>query len=35
LLTGALYVAFDLFPDAAPVTVDWSHRPGAAADGAG
>lgn len=27
LLTGALYVAFDLFPDAAPVTVDWSHRP--------
>jgi len=27
LLTGALYVAFDLFPEAAPVTLDWSQSP--------
>jgi len=27
LLTGALYIAFDFFPDAPPVTVDWSQRP--------
>jgi paraquat-inducible protein B len=27
LLTGALYVAFDLFPDAPPFTVDWSQQP--------
>jgi paraquat-inducible protein B len=27
LLTGAQYVALDFFPDAAPVTVDWSHDP--------
>src|SRR6185436_10599596 len=27
LLTGALFVAFDVFPDAPPVTVDWSQRP--------
>lgn len=27
LLTGALFVAFDFFPDAAPVTVDWSQKP--------
>lgn len=27
LLTGALYVAFDTFPHAAPVTLDWSHPP--------
>jgi len=27
LLTGAVYVAFDVFPGAAPATVDWSQRP--------
>ena len=27
LLTGALYVAFDFFPDAPPATVDWSKEP--------
>jgi paraquat-inducible protein B len=27
LLTGALYVAFDYFPNAAPVTVDWAKKP--------
>jgi paraquat-inducible protein B len=27
LLTGALYVAFDFFPDAAPFRVDWSQNP--------
>jgi paraquat-inducible protein B len=27
LLTGAIYVAFDFFPGAAPATVDWSHNP--------
>ncbi len=27
LLTGALYVAFDFFPEAAPATVDWSRNP--------
>jgi len=27
LLTGALYVAFDFFPDAPPATVDWSQKP--------
>jgi len=27
LLTGALYVAFDFVPDAAPATVDWSQKP--------
>jgi paraquat-inducible protein B len=27
LLTGALFVAFDFTPDAAPATVDWSHDP--------
>jgi paraquat-inducible protein B len=27
LLTGALFVAFDVFPDAPPVTVDWSQQP--------
>jgi paraquat-inducible protein B len=27
LLTGALYVAFDFFPDAPPVTLDWSQQP--------
>jgi len=27
LLTGALYVAMDFFPDAPPATVDWSHEP--------
>jgi len=27
LLTGALYVAFDAFPGAAPATVDWSRAP--------
>lgn len=26
-LTGALYVAFDFFPDAPPVTLDWSQTP--------
>jgi paraquat-inducible protein B len=27
LLTGALYVALDFFPDARPATIDWSHEP--------
>jgi paraquat-inducible protein B len=27
LLTGALFVAFDFFPDAPPATVDWSKQP--------
>jgi paraquat-inducible protein B len=27
LLTGATFVAFDFFPDAKPVTVDWSQKP--------
>ena len=27
LLTGAMYVAFDFFPDAAPATIDWSQKP--------
>ena len=27
LLTGALYVALDSFPDAPPFTIDWSQRP--------
>jgi len=27
LLTGALYVALDFFPDAPPATVDWSQHP--------
>jgi paraquat-inducible protein B len=27
LLTGALFVAVDLFPDAAPASVDWSQKP--------
>jgi paraquat-inducible protein B len=27
LLTGALYVALDFFPDARPATVDWAHEP--------
>jgi paraquat-inducible protein B len=27
LLTGAVYVAFDVFPSAPPVTVDWSQQP--------
>jgi paraquat-inducible protein B len=27
LLTGSLYVAVDLFPDAAPATLDWSQNP--------
>jgi len=27
LLTGSVYVAFDFFPGAAPVTVDWSQKP--------
>jgi paraquat-inducible protein B len=27
LLTGALYVALDFFPDAAPAEVDWSQKP--------
>jgi paraquat-inducible protein B len=27
LLTGALYVAFDFFPDAPATTVDWSQTP--------
>ena len=32
LLTGALFVAFDFFPDAPPATIDWSQDPVAAAD---
>ncbi len=27
LLTGALFVALDFFPDAAPATLDWSRQP--------
>jgi paraquat-inducible protein B len=27
LLTGAMYVAIDFFPDAAPATIDWSQTP--------
>ena len=27
LLTGAVYVSFDVFPGAAPATVDWSQEP--------
>ena len=27
LLTGALFVAFDFFPDAPPATVEWSNKP--------
>jgi paraquat-inducible protein B len=27
LLTGALFVAFDFFPDAPPATVDWAQKP--------
>jgi paraquat-inducible protein B len=27
LLTGALFVALDFFPDAPPATVDWSEKP--------
>ncbi|HTT75809.1 MAG TPA: MlaD family protein [Candidatus Binataceae bacterium] len=27
LLTGAVYVAFDVFPNAPPATVDWSQQP--------
>jgi paraquat-inducible protein B len=27
LLTGALYVALDVFPDATPASVDWSQTP--------
>jgi paraquat-inducible protein B len=27
LLTGALLVSFDVFPDAPPATIDWSHDP--------
>jgi paraquat-inducible protein B len=27
LLSGALFVAFDFFPDAPPATVDWSQNP--------
>ncbi len=27
LLTGAVYVALDVFPGAAPATVDWAQRP--------
>jgi paraquat-inducible protein B len=27
LLSGALYVAFDFFPDAPPVTIDWEKKP--------
>ena len=26
-MTGALFVAFDFFPDAPPATVDWSQKP--------
>ena len=29
LLTGALYVAIDFFPDAPPATLDWSETPAA------
>jgi paraquat-inducible protein B len=27
LITGAQYIAFDFFPDAKPVTIDWSKSP--------
>lgn len=27
LLTGAMFVAFDFFPDAPPATIDWSQKP--------
>jgi paraquat-inducible protein B len=27
LLTGALYIGFDMFPNAAPTKVDWSQQP--------
>jgi paraquat-inducible protein B len=27
LITGALFVAFDLFPDAPPATIDWTQNP--------
>ena len=27
LITGAMFVAFDFFPDAAPATIDWSQDP--------
>jgi len=27
LLTGALFVAFDVFPDAAPASIDWNAKP--------
>lgn len=27
LLTGALYVTFDFFPDAPPASIDWSQQP--------
>jgi paraquat-inducible protein B len=27
LLTGQLFVSFDFFPDAPPVTIDWSQKP--------
>jgi len=27
LLTGALFVAFDFFPDSPPATIDWSEKP--------
>lgn len=27
ILTGAQYVAFDIFPDAEPATIDWSQSP--------
>jgi paraquat-inducible protein B len=27
LLTGAIYVAFDIFPGAAPASVDWAQQP--------
>jgi paraquat-inducible protein B len=27
LLTGAMYVAFDFFPDAPPATIDWAQKP--------
>ncbi len=32
LLTGALFVSFDFYPDDPPVTVDWSHPPVRVAD---
>jgi len=27
MLTGAMFVAFDFFPDAPPVTLDWARKP--------